>query len=208
LQAVLYYAHDPMCSWCRGFGPVLRDLEARLPSTLRMRRLLGGLAEDTDEPMPLEQQRRIQATWQRIEERIPGMRFNHEFWTRCQPSRSTWAACRAVIAARAQGAAFDRIMTRAIQDAYYLQARNPSDTATLVELATELHLDVPAFRAALNSSATVWQLEREMALCDRLHVGSFPALVLETGESRWPVPVDYLDAAPILARIDTLLVPA
>lgn len=204
-MAVLNYAHDPMCSWCRGFGPVLRELEARLPSSVRMRRLLGGLAEDTDEPMPAEQQQRIQATWRRIEQRIPGMHFNHDFWIRCQPRRSTRAACRAVIAARAQGESFDRAMTRAIQEAYYLQARNPSDTATLVELAAELGLDVPAFRAALNSDATVQQLAREMAQCDHLDVGSFPALVLETGETRWPVPVDYLDAAPMLVRIGELL---
>jgi putative protein-disulfide isomerase len=205
LQPVLYYAHDPMCSWCWGFGPVLQDLCERLPAQLRQQRLLGGLAEDTDEVMPLDQQQRIQATWQRIEQTIPGIHFNFEFWQRCRPRRSTWATCRAVIAARAQGEAFDKAMTRAIQQAYYLQARNPSDTDTLVELAGELQLDVPAFRQALDADETVHQLDREMLQCEQLRIGSFPALVLESGSSRWPVPVDYLDSAPMLALINDLL---
>jgi putative protein-disulfide isomerase len=205
LQPVLYYAHDPMCSWCWGFGPVLQDLCGRLPAQLRQQRLLGGLAEDTDEVMPLDQQQRIQATWQRIEQTIPGIHFNFEFWQRCRPRRSTWATCRAVIAARAQGEAFDKAMTRAIQQAYYLQARNPSDTDTLVELAGELQLDVPAFRQALDADETVHQLDREMLQCEQLRIGSFPALVLESGSSRWPVPVDYLDSAPMLALINDLL---
>lgn len=67
-QAVLYYAHDPMCSWCWGFAPVLRDLSDRLPVHVRFRRLLGGLAPDTDTTMPDEMQQRIQATW-------PGLRI-------------------------------------------------------------------------------------------------------------------------------------
>lgn len=208
MQAVLYYAHDPMCSWCWGFGPVLRELAERLPAALRMQRLLGGLAEDTSELMPIEQQQRIQASWRRIERTIPGVHFNFAFWEKCRPRRSTWAACRAVIAARAQGAAFDKAMTTAIQQAYYLQARNPSDDSTLVELAGELGLDVAAFREALHAAGTATQLSDEMQQCERLRIDSFPALVLEAGPSSWHIPVDYNDCSPMLMLIDELLAAA
>jgi len=205
LQAILYYAHDPMCSWCWGFAPVLQELGERLPATLRMQRLLGGLAEDTGELMPLDQQVRIRATWERIEQTIPGTHFNYDFWTRCRPRRSSWASCRAVIAARAQGEHLDRVMTRAIQTAYYLQARNPSDTDTLIELAAEIRLDVARFRADLDSEPTVQRLAFEMEECDRLRIGSFPSLALEAGLSRWHIPVDYNESAPMLALVDELL---
>jgi hypothetical protein len=48
----LVYVHDPMCSWCWGFDPVLRELVSSLPEGVAVRRLLGGLAPDSDEPMP------------------------------------------------------------------------------------------------------------------------------------------------------------
>jgi putative protein-disulfide isomerase len=205
LQAILYYAHDPMCSWCWGFAPVLRALEAGLPVGVVLQRLLGGLAPDTGETMPQEMQERIQSTWRRIRQTLPGTEFNFEFWTRCVPRRSTWAACRAVIAAREQGAANDRRMTTAIQHAYYTQARNPSDTGVLLELAQELGLDTARFAADLDCDATRTRLQTEIRQCEALHVYSFPALVLQSGEAQWHIPVDYVDSLPMLELIDDLL---
>jgi putative protein-disulfide isomerase len=43
---------------------------------------------------------------------------------------------RAVIAAREQGIDYNEAMISRIQQAYYLEARNPSDNSTLIELTT------------------------------------------------------------------------
>lgn len=201
----LYYIHDPMCSWCWGFKPVLAELQSALSREIEFKRLLGGLAADNDEPMPEDMQEMLQATWQRIEERIPGIQFNFAFWTECQPRRSTYPACRAVIAARQQGEQFDVLMTEAIQCAYYTQVRNPSDRDTLVELAAELGLDVQAFQDALVSDTVEQQLQEEIARASELGVEGMPALVLVDGQSRWHIPVDYTDVAPMLELIGALL---
>ena len=133
MKPILYYVHDPMCSWCWGFSSTLEALIAALPEGITFQRLLGGLAEDTDEPMDEETRAMVQSSWQRIEANIPGIKFNFDFWEKCQPRRSTYPACRAVLAARRQGR--DEDMNKAIQAAYYQQARNPSDDSTLLELA-------------------------------------------------------------------------
>jgi len=202
--SVLYYVHDPMCSWCWGFAPVLAQLLQRLPAEIRVMRLLGGLAVDSDQPMPVALQRTIEATWQRIQERIPGTQFNYDFWRQCAPRRSTWPACRAVIAARAQGDEFDERMTRAIQLAYYTQARNPSDEHTLLELADELGLDSNAFAAALAGEAVQQQLLGEIERARQLHATGFPSLVLDAAGSIWPIAVDYNDSVPVLEMINGL----
>ena len=203
---VLYYVHDPMCSWCWGFAPVLKDLLEKLPDGMRVQRLLGGLAPDTAAPMPKDMRQTIEATWRRIQETIPGTVFNYDFWTHCSPRRSTFAACRAVIAARMQGAAFDARMTRAIQLAYYTRAQNPSDDATLVELAGELDLNMPAFITALHSEPVQQQLLTEIELSRQLQATSFPSLVLKTGTAEWRIPVDYNDSAPMLEMVAELTV--
>lgn len=204
-NAILYYAHDPMCSWCFGFAPVWTRLQDELPAGVTVKRLLGGLAPDTDLPMPEAMREQLQATWRRIETRVPGTRFNFDFWTKCQPRRSTYPACRAVIAARAQGEQYDAAMTRAIQQAYYQQARNPSDEATLVALAEELGLDADRFHATLRDPATQRQLLAEIEQADALGASGYPSLILVTAAGRWPVPLDYGDAAPMRATIETLL---
>jgi len=127
----LFYIYDPMCSWCYGFKPVLELVTDELKDKLIIKYLLGGLAADTDTVMPEQQQQKIQANWQRIEKTIPGIKFNYDFWTHCSPRRSTYPACRAVIAARKQHAKYEKHMINAIQQAYYTDALNPSDYAVL-----------------------------------------------------------------------------
>lgn len=204
-EAILYYAHDPMCSWCFGFAPVWKQLQDELPAGVTVKRLLGGLAPDTDLSMPEAMREQLQATWRRIETRVPGIRFNYEFWSECQPRRSTYPACRAVIAARAQGERYDEAMTHAIQRAYYQQARNPSDESTLVGLAEELGLDANSFLTALRDPETQRQLAAEIEQADALGASGYPSLILVSATGRWPVPLDYCAAGPMRATIETLL---
>jgi putative protein-disulfide isomerase len=196
-----------MCSWCWGFVPVLRDFLEKLPDEIRVKRLLGGLAPDSDVPMPVDMHHTIEATWRRIQERVPDTVFNYDFWTQCAPRRSTYPACRAVIAARMQGDAFDERMTRAIQLAYYTQARNPSDEITLIELSGELGLDECAFTDALRSEPVQRQLLAEIELSRQLHASGFPSVVLKTGTAVWPIPIDYDDSAPMLEMVAGLTAP-
>jgi putative protein-disulfide isomerase len=204
--AVLYYVHDPMCSWCWGFRPILTELLASLPHEVRVQRLLGGLAPDTDRPMPREMQERLQDTWRRIQRRIPGTEFNFAFWQDCRPRRSTYPACRAVIAARRLSPAHEAPMILAIQRAYYTRALNPSDDETLLQLAAELGLPRGEFQRLLEDERTERQLQREIAFARSMDTDSFPSLVLQTAEhSRCPVAVDYNDARGMLDGIRTLI---
>ncbi len=204
-SATLYYAHDPMCSWCWGFTPVYRQLIEQLPAQVKTERLLGGLAADSEVPMTDDMQAMLQNIWRGIQQKIPGTEFNFNFWTKCTPRRSTWPACRAVIAARMQGDEYDQKMTLAIQTAYYLEARNPSDDSTLIELAEQLGLDVEMFRQTLNSSLSKEIFEQERSSSAHLGINGFPSLVLRISRSAWRLPVDYNSAEPMLTLIDRLL---
>lgn len=201
----LIYIHDPMCSWCWGFRPTLEALLQRLPDGLGFERLLGGLAPDSNVPMGAEMRAHLQQTWHRIQERIPGTRFNFDFWTACEPRRSTWPACRAVVAARRCDPDSEDAMIRAIQQAYYLQARNPSDRETLLALAGEIGLNRAAFEGYLDNPETAATFEQEMQRAHRMGADSFPSLRLQIGESVWPVAVNYTDADAMLGEIQTLL---
>ncbi len=205
MQVTLVHVHDPMCSWCWAFRPTWERILASLPPGVAVRRLLGGLAPDTDRPMPDAMRDGLQATWRRIQQVVPGTEFNFAFWSDCAPRRATYPACRAVVAAARQGVARDEAMVHAIQRAYYLEARNPSDDATLLDLAGELGLDRQRFAADLADPATQAEVERQVAEARALGVDSFPTLVLVTpGGAHW-VAHDYNDPAPAVRRIEALL---
>lgn len=201
MKSILYYIHDPMCSWCWGFSSSLHGLLARLPKKLTVQRLLGGLAPDSNEPMPDSMQEVIKANWARIEDSIPGVEFNYDFWLKTTPIRSTYPACRAVIAAREQGEQYDELMTKAIQHAYYQEARNPSETTTLIELADELNLDVVRFKQDLESKKTEQCLLDEIRFTREIFAESYPSLVLQRGDDLFSIKINYTNSDVMLQEI-------
>jgi len=204
-DTTLYYIHDPMCSWCWAFRSVWMQLQQQLPAALSITYLLGGLAEDSDLPMPLSIQQDIQRHWRTIEKRVPGTRFNFDFWQQCQARRSTYPACRALIAARQQGAAYESAMLLAIQKAYYCDARNPSDDTVLIDLAAHVALDVDQFRLALNAEKTQTCLLQEINLAQDMAAVSFPSLILSVGGVFHAIRVDYNHVKPMLKAMMAVL---
>ncbi|MGB5708981.1 MAG: DsbA family protein [Arenicellales bacterium] len=209
IGTTLYYAHDPMCSWCWGFAPTWEILKRALikdyAGTLRVQQLLGGLAPDSDEPMPEDMQKYLQKTWATIQKRVPGTRFNFEFWERCAPRRSTWRACRAVIAARNQDLKFESVMIKAIQEAYYLYARNPSNFSTLAAIAEEIGVDRSRFSDELDAPETYEAHQNEIQQVRQLGIHGFPSLVLVRDSTAYGVLVDYSGTAKTLGHISRLM---
>lgn len=195
---ILYYVHDPMCSWCWAYRPTLELLRQQLPAGVHWQNLLGGLAADSDEPMPGPTRLMVQAHWRRIQSEL-GTEFNFDFWSQCQPRRSTYIACRAVLAAAEQGR--EEAMILSIQKAYYLRAMNPSNADVLVKLAGELAMDSGQFASALHSEETEIELQNQVRQSRAWPIAGFPSLVLVKDKAARALPLDYRDAQCTLDAI-------
>ena len=202
---VLVYVHDPMCSWCWGFRSAHDDLIKMLPREIRVVRLLGGLAPDSDDPMPVEMRGYLKDTWKRIQEIIPGTEFNFDYWDVCEPRRSTYPACRGVIAASELAEGSDDAMTRAIQEAYYLNSKNPSNQDTLADCAVSIGLDPERFVVALNSERTNQILMEQINLSRQMGVQGFPSLVMAQAGRAAQIRVNHTDAKAMLENIQQFL---
>lgn len=204
-MSTLYYIHDPMCSWCWGFKPVWTQLKQHLSSNIKVKYLLGGLAKDSDEIMPIELQSTIQQTWKRIQKEIPETQFNFNFWTENKPRRSTYPACRAVIAARKQNKTLEIEFINLIQNGYYLKALNPSDNKMLINAATKLDLDIDLFTRDLSSNNIQKILEDEIVSSRKIGAQGFPSLVLSNKQNLYPIPIDYNNMQAMLNNINIIL---
>jgi putative protein-disulfide isomerase len=202
MQDTLIYVHDPMCSWCWGFEPTRQKIFAAIERRMQVRRMVGGLAPDSEAPMPEAMRSMLQQTWQRIEQMIPGTEFNFDFWQKCSPRRSTYPANRAVIAAREQGDEFDAQMTARIQRAYYLEARNPSDNSTLIELATDIGLDSERFATSLVADATQQKLIAEIQATRGMGIDSFPSLAVQKADGLRHIGLNYTRPEAMLREIE------
>ncbi len=201
----IFYIHDPMCSWCYAFSQSWAALQQDLPRNMEIVYLVGGLAPDTKEPMPLATQKMVQQAWRRIEQTVPGVHFNWDFWSRNTPIRSTYPACRAVLAAKKQRAEAEPEMIRAIQTAYYQQAKNPSLPETLQACAHEIGLDAKIFSEDLKSPAIESELQRQIQQARSMEVYSYPSLRLVHNDTVFPIAIDYWDHRAMLGEIKTIV---
>jgi putative protein-disulfide isomerase len=205
-NTTLYYVHDPMCSWCWGYRPTWDTLQAQLQQQLgqqlTIKYLAGGLAPDSDLPMPRPMQQILQQTWQKITQQL-GTKFNHDFWHLCQPRRSTYPACRASIIARQYG--LEKQMINAIQQAYYLNAKNPSDLDTLVAIAIQVGIPEAPFVEQLTANDIDKQLLQEINFAGQLPIQGFPSLVLMVDNNAYSIRLDYHQWQTSLADIRTIL---
>ena len=172
----LYLIVDPMCSWCWGFRPVWDTFQSRLPPSIIVTDLMGGLAPDSTEPMDAQTQAYVQSAWHAVKART-GAQFNFSFWDTRQPKRATYPACRAVIAAGFQEKSGRAQLYAAIQRAYYLEARDPSDHDTLMALAAEIGLDATQFEGDLTGAAVHTAFESELTQARSLGVSGFPTVL-------------------------------
>ncbi|MFT7668746.1 MAG: putative protein-disulfide isomerase [Planctomycetota bacterium] len=193
----LFYIADPMCSWCFAFAPLIDRVQQSLAAGVTLRYVLGGLAPDDQQPMSDETKGYIKSAWQSIEARTT-TRFNWEYWDVCQPKRSTWPACRAVLAAGDRGPE----MFAAIQQAYYLDARDPSNFEVLVEIGAQLGFDPSAFHEAIDSPKASAALTQDFELRDKLGARSFPSLGVGQNGQLKLLTSGWIEEAQLLSTLE------
>jgi putative protein-disulfide isomerase len=200
-KTTLYYVYDPMCSWCWGYKPIWENIVSALPDNVDVVYVLGGLAPDSNEEMPMAMQQQIASYWHKIEDYL-GTQFNHDFWKNNAPRRSTYPACRALIAARAQQA--ELALLEAIQHAYYLNARNPSDDDVLIDLAVSCGMNGEEFKKDFLSAGAHQALLTEIEFARSIGGNSFPSLFVQKGSDIHELPIDYQQAQTTLQQIKAL----
>ena len=190
-----------MCSWCWAFKPTWDNVTSAALGKVKVDYILGGLAPDSNQPMPIETREYVKGNWKRIQGMIPDTRFNYDFWTSCEPRRSTYPACRAVICAKHQNPDFENLIIFGIQKSYYLEAQNHSNDDVLIDIAENLGLDIDKFKLDLKSSQVNKILLNEIKLARSMDMNSMPSLVLQINGALKRINIDYLDANYIIKQI-------
>lgn len=190
-----------MCSWCYAFDAVLKQVKTKLPTSVCLVKIVGGLAADSMEPMSESLTAMIQANWKKIEQTVPHIQFNFDFWEINQAIRSTYPSCRAVLAAKKQSIDFEDKMIAQIQWAYYKNAENPSLDKTLIGCATQIGLDDELFFSDYKSELMNEQMQQQIHFARRLGVSSYPTLCLEINKQILLLKINYNDAEYIIEQI-------
>lgn len=180
---LLYFA-DPMCSWCWGFSPAVRRLQAELADKLPIRPIMGGLRPGATEAMTPRAKREIRGHWAYVRE-ASGQPFDFGFFRRDGFVYDTEPPCRAVVAARRLDAAKTLPMLEAIHYAFYAENRDVTDKPELTAIAEAQGFDPKTFAQAFDDAETVTETQGDFWLSQASGVTGFPTLLaIENGKAR------------------------
>jgi putative protein-disulfide isomerase len=201
----LLYVADPLCSWCYGFGPELDKLLARHPDA-RVDLCMGGLRPFNTERVSVAFLEMLRGHWQHVGE-ASGLPFSDALISRPDFVYDTEPACRGVVTARAIDDKRALAYLKAVQVAFYRDARDATRAEVLADVAAECGYERAGFLAQWGSDEMKTETRLDFTSTQSLGVSGFPTLGVAYGQQLYLVTSGYVNAGVLeerLAEIDRL----
>ncbi|MGI1659348.1 MAG: DsbA family protein [Desulfitobacterium sp.] len=182
---------DPVCTWCWGSEPLLRKLETRFGDQLKVKFIMGGLVKDirdfydgfNDIGGDAEHSnRQIAKHWLEASARH-GMPVQSEgFNLFSNENPSSYPQNIAYKAAQMESDELADKFLRRIREATETEARQTNRLEVLIELATEVGLDVAKFIERYTDGSAEKAFMEDLQLVVRYGVRGFPTFLVKYGE--------------------------
>jgi len=182
---------DPVCTWCWGSEPVLRKLETWYGDKLRIRYVMGGLVEDIrafyDRANdiggdPERSNAQIARHWLEASERH-GMPVQIEgFRLFSAETVSTYPQNIAFKAAELTNPGLAARYLRRQREASAAEARETGRSEVLIELASDVGLDVATFIGHLEDGSAEQAFRADLETTRRYGARGFPTFLFRYGE--------------------------
>jgi putative protein-disulfide isomerase len=212
----LVYVGDPMCSWCYGFGVPLQQLLEQLPG-VPLAVVLGGLRAYNQEVMPDTLKNTLHHHWEEVTKRS-GKPFGTGQFDREGYIYDTEPACRAVVTIRSHAAEHTLAMYHAVQDTFYAEGRDITQTAVLADIWQEVREKLvdskatghaidnvdfsrDAFIEAFESDTIKTQTRNDFAMVQQWGIRGFLALIAVVNGEAQLVANGYMEADEMLQRV-------
>jgi putative protein-disulfide isomerase len=201
-RSQLIYVGDPMCSWCWGFAPVLREVARHYD--VRIRTVVGGLRTGpAAEPMGPEERTQLGLYWRQVAERT-GQTFTAASIERAGWTYDTEPSCVAVVAMREIRPEVTLSWMTRLQRAFYVEGVDITDLSVFPRIAEEFDVEEQRFTDVLWAEATWRRTQADFDEARSLGILGFPTLLVRDGEQLRPVtrgyaPWEHLE--PALTRL-------
>jgi putative protein-disulfide isomerase len=182
----LIYVGDPMCSWCWGVSPALKEISQYCADRrIRFSLLVGGLRPGGGDPWNESFRSFLRREWETIQQRT-GQPFGFQLLGRASYNYDTEPACCAIVAARSilpEGSLATTTLVSffsSVQKKFYTRGEDPSEAGFYQDICEQHELDYERFRVALSSEEIARATHQEYARVRQLGVRGFPSFLLRS----------------------------
>ena len=201
---VLWYFADPMCSWCWGFSPVIETVRETYRDRMAIALVLGGLRPGETTPMTAAAREDIFHHWHQVHART-GQAFHFENALSDGFVYDTEPASRAVVAIGGLDRTLIFPLYKAIQAAFYAEARDVTQTRVLIDLVTALDVDASTFLHTFDSEDARTKTRAHFRHARQAGVRGFPTLILQRDTQLFTICNGSLPLDTVRTAIDARL---
>jgi putative protein-disulfide isomerase len=176
----LIYVMDPMCTWCYGFGPVIKKVREEQEGKMNFKLVLGGLRPRTIEPMTDEVKAAVKQDWEQVEQ-VTELPFDYAFFDREDFLYDTEPGCRAVITMRYLKPEHEFAMAEEVQTAFYSKNNDITQAEVLATIASKFGVEEDTFLEKFNSEEMIEKTKQDFVIARHLKANAFPSLSLLVG---------------------------
>ena len=177
-RKILLYFADPMCSWCWGFSPDLKQIYSSYGEQLPIALILGGLRPGTTEPMQATMREEILHHWHSVAERTD-QPFEFDGALPDGFVYDTEPASRAVVAMGELKPKAVLPYFSALQDGFYARGLDITKVEVLADLSGRYVDDRDAFLQAWHSDTAKATTQAHFQRTRQFGVRGFPSLILQ-----------------------------
>jgi putative protein-disulfide isomerase len=194
----LFYAGDPMCSWCYGFGPELDKILTAFPD-VPLKIVVGGLrAHGTERFGDLREF--LSEHWSEVE-KVSGQPFNHLILEQSDLIYNTEPSCRAIMTAEYLNPSVTYEYFKKIQRGFYYDNHNPLDLTFYTDIAQDLGMDTLLFKNTMQSQELMNATQQSFQWASQMGVRGFPSLLAKINDEWILLSNGYQKAENIISNL-------
>jgi putative protein-disulfide isomerase len=210
-MCTIIYCYDAYCGWCYGFSQVMKKINSEYKNTLAIEVLSGGMILP-EEPVHIGATAGYISTAYKNVEALTGIKFGEDYLRHIQhPDQSNWypdsekpaiALCIFKEYFPDQQVSF----VADLQYALHYEGRDPTDDETYLPILEKYNLPSDEFYEKLSEEEYKEKARDEFAQCKQLQVTGFPAVLLQTSDTKFYLLArGYTDYETLHQRIDNTL---
>lgn len=203
-EKILWYIADPMCSWCWGFAPIIKEIKLNYSEKLEIKLVMGGLRSGKL-AMVSEQRSEILNHWQAVNERTH-QPFSFEGAMPEGFIYDTEPSCRGVVAMALINPDLVFSFLKSIHFAFYVEQENVTHPDILAHLAGKMGIDMRLYLKIFESEEAKDKVLTHFEKVLQWGVHSFPTLVSQDMKESYRIlNSGYIPLDALCQKIDVWL---
>ena len=201
----IIYVGDPMCSWCWGISPALRQLKDSFePQGVPFRIIVGGLRPGGGDVWNDQMKDFLAHHWQQVHERS-GQPFLYDLLNIDSFDYDTEPSCRAVVVARSIKPEAEFDFFEHTQRKFYAASQDPKELTFYEDICSILEIDFGDFSTRFNSQEAVDTTHQEFILNRNWGVTGYPTVLLRNNQKLYMAAHGFTTYEELKKTVDHML---